>query len=1178
MTIRFSIDGQPVVAAEGQNVLEAALTAGIQIPHLCYDKKLSPAGNCGLCMVRVNGGEPVKACETKVSADMVVISEGEDLNALRREALAKLLAIHHGDCIAPCKRACPANSDCQGYAGLIAEGYFAEALRLLKDAYPIPASLGRVCPHPCEEACRRGLFEGPVSLAALKRFAADLDLDGDSPYRPEKAPATGKKVAVIGGGPAGLTAAWLLTVKGHQVTIFEAMPKAGGMLRYGIPEFRLPKAVLGQEIRIIESLGVEIRTNVKVDADVFEHLRKAYDAVFLSVGAWKSSPMRVSGEELPQVMSGLELLRRAAMDEPLSLGRHVAVVGGGNTAIDSVRTAIRLPGVEQVTLIYRRSREQMPAFAEEVAEAELEGVNLRFLVNPVEISPEGNGLSVKLQVMRLGAPDASGRQRPEPVEGEFDTFHCDSLIAAIGQQVEGIPSGVVQSKWGTIQVGDDLTTSLPGVFAGGDAVNDGPGLAVEAVADGQKAAQVIDSYLNGQAYTPVQSCYCQQPDLTAADFPDTEPAERQQPCHLPVEDRKKNFRETAGGLTLEQAQAEGARCLECGCLDVYECKLLAYATEYGVEPPPVSAQDRKTEEKGDPYIFYDPNKCTGCGQCVRVCQEIMGYACYDLDTQSDRTLVKPSDTAQYCIGCGQCVEHCPTGAMTEHNPRMKAVPLPPQVQRNVCNYCGVGCSTQIYHYGNAPIKVTPAYGGSLDANILCRHGRFGWHTALSDRSLRQPLVRMNGQLQPASWEAAYAEALSGLRAVQEKYGKDSVGVLIADRMTAEEIYLSRKFAEVLETRSIYSANIYHGGLEDVFGLDGSTNSYQELAETDCVFILGADVPSYYAMLAVPVQQAVSKGAKLLLAAADGWNGFNMLASQRAVVEDDTRFLKEMLKAAIDMGANPENVTGWEELNASLSEITPSAEAISFAKAYKDAPTAMIMLDRERVSTETARLLADLAVVCGQIGRPNTGLIQMLQHNNTQSIAYQDIQRKMPHLAQDVAEGKIKGLVLVEQFVDAEIANALEYSVLLDTMPGPAFSHSNVILPMPGYGAYNGTYVSAEGRIQPVHQIYAPPAGKDGWQVLDDLIAASGGPGLGTLEQVQKELAERFPLYRPYWESGAVFIADGPVRYQQRYAHPDGKAHLVPAAAKAPLFGTMCFADVPLVTWFGQLVDEGLLQY
>ena len=473
--------------------------------------------------------------------------------------------------------------------------------------------------------------------------------------------------------------------------------------------------------------------------------------------------------------------------------------------------------------------------------------------------------------------------------------------------------------------------------------------------------------------------------LDCCGFPGYEPAERQQPCHLPVEDRKKNFRETAGGLTLEQAQAEGARCLECGCLDVYECKLLAYATEYGVEPPPVSAQDRKTEEKETRISFTIPINARDAVNAFESARRLWAMLVMTWIRNPTVHWSSQGDTAQYCIGCGQCVEHCPTGAMTEHNPRMKAVPLPPQVQRNVCNYCGVGCSTQIYHYGNAPIKVTPAYGGSLDANILCRHGRFGWHTALSDRSLRQPLVRMNGQLQPASWEAAYAEALSGLRAVQEKYGKDSVGVLIADRMTAEEIYLSRKFAEVLETRSIYSANIYHGGLEDVFGLDGSTNSYQELAETDCVFILGADVPSYYAMLAVPVQQAVSKGAKLLLAAADGWNGFNMLASQRAVVEDDTRFLKEMLKAAIDMGANPENVTGWEELNASLSEITPSAEAISFAKAYKDAPTAMIMLDRERVSTETARLLADLAVVCGQIGRPNTGLIQMLQHNNTQSM-------------------------------------------------------------------------------------------------------------------------------------------------------------------------------------------------
>ena len=235
MRVKIKIDGKTIEAREGQSILDAALAADIDIPRLCHDIKLSPGAACGLCVVSVDGAAPVKACETTVRQGMDIVTQGAELDELRRSALAKMMAGHRGDCIAPCQKACPAGSDCQGYAGLIAEGFFDEALRLLKTSYPIPASLGRICPHPCEDACRRVLLEEPVSLAELKRFAGDMDLQKEAPYIPETAALSGKKVAVIGGGPSGLTAAWLLAIKGHSVTVFDSMPQAGGMLRYGIP-------------------------------------------------------------------------------------------------------------------------------------------------------------------------------------------------------------------------------------------------------------------------------------------------------------------------------------------------------------------------------------------------------------------------------------------------------------------------------------------------------------------------------------------------------------------------------------------------------------------------------------------------------------------------------------------------------------------------------------------------------------------------------------------------------------------------------------------------------------------------------------------------------------------------------------------------------------------------------
>ena len=372
--IRLNIDDREVLGLPGQTILEVAKENNIFIPTLCYDERAEIYGSCGICVVEVEGSPKLfKACATEIAPNMIIKTNTERVRESRKTNLELLLSNHNGDCKAPCSLGCPANTDCQGYVGLIANGLHKAALKLVKDKIPLPASIGRVCPHPCESDCRRGLVEQPIAIKELKRFVGDRDLNSDDPYIPEIAKATGKKVAIIGGGPAGLSASYFLAQNGHDVTIIDAMPKLGGMLRYGIPEYRLPKEILQKEIDLIAKMGVKMETNTKVGVDVsFESIKNKYDAVLMTIGAWSSIGLHCKGDDTPGVMGGIDFLEKIAKSKTINLGESVAVVGGGNVAMDACRTAVRM-GAKKVYNIYRRTKNEMPADMEEITEAEEEG-------------------------------------------------------------------------------------------------------------------------------------------------------------------------------------------------------------------------------------------------------------------------------------------------------------------------------------------------------------------------------------------------------------------------------------------------------------------------------------------------------------------------------------------------------------------------------------------------------------------------------------------------------------------------------------------------------------------------------------------------------------------------------------------------------------------------------------
>lgn len=712
--INLTINGQNVTAPAGSTILEAARKNGIYIPTLCYDEAVEVYGACGLCVVEAEGvPKLLRSCSAKISEGMAIHTESERVVKSRKIAMELLMSAHDGDCIAPCQLACPANTDCQGYVGLIANGKFEDALKLIKNTNPLPASIGRVCPHPCEKACRRGKVEEPINIAQLKFFAADLDLKGEK-YLPACAKATGKKVAIVGGGPAGLTAAYYLRTLGHEVTVFDMMDKMGGMLRYGIPQYRLPKELLDSEIALIEKLGVRLVNNVKFGKDItLDMLKSVNDAVILAPGAWKSSPMRVKGEDINGVYGGIDFLRSVIQGNPVPIGEKVAVCGGGNTAMDACRTAVRL-GAKEVYVIYRRTEKEMPAEEIEIKESKEEGVIYKFLTNPVEIHEEnGKVCGMTLQLMELGEPDASGRRKPVAIEGRTEYLPLDSVIMAIGQKLDPTDFSVVElTDRGTILADeDDFKTNIDGVFAIGDATNKGASIAIAAIGEADRCVKSVDAYLKGEEldFTPK---YISKRDDERIDVSGKETKPRVVADVLDADVRKNNFDEVSLGLTVEQAKKEAERCLECGCREYFKCKLLQVAQRYDIHPERFAGEmPQKYTRDENAFIERNTAKCILCGLCVRSCKEVMDISAIGLLGRGFKTSVSPAFALPLdqtkCTNCGLCVKLCPTGALTEKSSLNKQVPLKEQYSLETVTVDGKACELLVSRYNGEVIRAVP---------------------------------------------------------------------------------------------------------------------------------------------------------------------------------------------------------------------------------------------------------------------------------------------------------------------------------------------------------------------------------------------------------------------------------------------------------------------------------------
>jgi NADPH-dependent glutamate synthase beta subunit-like oxidoreductase/formate hydrogenlyase subunit 6/NADH:ubiquinone oxidoreductase subunit I/ferredoxin len=726
-TFQIQVDGRTVPVFEGQTILEACRSNGIEVPTLCYEPKLPGFGACRMCVVEVEGEEhPPISCSRLAEPGMVVQTQTEKVRRLRRTNLELIFSDHNAYCLPPCQNKCPSHIDIPGFLRANAEGQFRESARIFKRTIPFPSILGRVCPAPCEEHCRRDEVDEAIAIRDSHRYAGDVVLreqkEGIAPPLPfEMEPKSGKRVAIVGSGPAGMSAAYYLLMSGHEVTVFEKDPEPGGMLRYGIPEYRLPKAeVLDPEYEAVWRLGGRLECNKALGKDFsLEDLeRQGFDATIVAIGCYSTNKLGAENENADGVIDGLDYLRTATLGLPYPghKGSRVVIIGGGFTAMDCSRTSVR-QGAKEITLVYRRDMKDMPAYSE-AHEAMEEGVKMIFEAGPTRVLVDDRGKVTGVEFIRMhpGEPDASGRRRPEPSPGSEFVVECDRVLLAIGQAPDltwiGGPSDGIASNRGRLQA-DAVTfeTGRPGVFGTGD-VRIGSATVVQAIAEGRRCAYAVDAYVKGTDLSELrqrQTLAETQPTfLSIVPFTDEPKEARYRLKTVPAKERKKNYDEYEVPYTAAEVMAESTRCLQCTCEAVGFCDLRRLGIEYGttlatLEPKRDQGagfrsvtENRFTGTNHDyirddshAFILREPSRCIDCGRCANVCAEVVGAACYDFMRSGFDTLVTtPLDMSLNdtpCVSCGRCAETCPTGALMP-KPR---VLTKYDVDESRCILCGI---------------------------------------------------------------------------------------------------------------------------------------------------------------------------------------------------------------------------------------------------------------------------------------------------------------------------------------------------------------------------------------------------------------------------------------------------------------------------------------------------------